>query len=593
MKLGLRTRFTLLIATLGVLASGLTGYYAYSSSQTLLAEAAERDMLNSAHVLGRRLSLRILKAAQDVALLADLPSTRGVADLPASSPQTTIAEDSLVPIFESMLSIQREYFQIRLIRADRHGLEVVRVDRDGAGLTRVKDDELQEKGHFPYVFNTLRLRPDEIYLSPILINQERGAHAGQDKPTLQVARQVFTSAGRLYGLVIINIDLNGLFDLLKVDLPPELQLYLTNAQGDFLIHPDPEQTFGFQRGQRILAQDVFPAVADIVNGQADHRVIVVNDPAALRGQPTVPTVAVFYRQSLGDYASSDHFSIIGLSMPLQTITRPTHTLATTTLRIVFLFSAVAIVLALWMSRALTSPLQLILQAVERVSTGRDLGELPLNRKDELGDLARGVAHMHTQIHDQMVVLDEHRRNLDQLARHDTLTSLPNRRMFLEVLQRALARAERAGTQLAVMFVDLDHFKAVNDSYGHTIGDRVLQAAAERLQFCVRTADTVARLGGDEFIILIDALDTRESAAIIAQKLITHFEAPIKVSTCEVRLGVSIGISILPDDGMDAEGLISHADEAMYAVKLSGRNTYRFYADITATPFDPDARRQGG
>lgn len=591
MKLGIRARFTLLMAALGVLASGLTGYYAYSSSQTLLAEAAEREMLTSARVLGRRLTLHIHEAAKDAALLADLPSMRSVINLPDSSTQAAVAEDRLARAFESMLSSQREYFQIRLIRADRHGLEVVRVDRDGAGLSQVKGDDLQEKGHFPYVFKALRLQPGETYLSPILINQEQGAHAGEGKPTVQVARQVFNSDGQLYGLVIINIDLNGLFELLKADLPTEFQLYLTNAQGDFLIHPDPDQTFGFQRGQRILVQNVFPSVADVINNQTEHTVIVANAPPALRGHPAEPTVAVFCRQSLGDYASSDRFAIVGLSMPQQVITRPTRTLAAATLNIVLFFSAVAIVLALWTSRALTLPLQLILQAVKRVSTGRDLGELPLSRKDELGDLARGVAHMHAQIHDQMVVLEEHRRNLDHLARHDTLTSLPNRRMFFDVLQRAIARAERAGTQLAVMFVDLDHFKAVNDSFGHTTGDRVLQAAAERLQFCVRAADTVARLGGDEFIILIDALDTRESAVMIAQKLIAQFESPIKVGACEVSLGVSIGISILPDDGMDAEGLITHADEAMYAVKLSGRNGFRFYADITAAPFDPNARRQ--
>jgi diguanylate cyclase (GGDEF)-like protein len=191
-----------------------------------------------------------------------------------------------------------------------------------------------------------------------------------------------------------------------------------------------------------------------------------------------------------------------------------------------------------------------------------------------------------------VVLNEHRRNLDHMARHDTLTGLPNRRMFFDVLQQAIARAERAGTKIAVMFVDLDHFKEVNDSHGHATGDRVLLAAAERLQHSVRAVDTVARLGGDEFIILIDALDMREPVAMIAEKLIAQFEAPINAGVCGVRLGVSIGISLLPEDGTDAEALVTHADEAMYAAKLAGRNGYRFYASITTTPFDPNARRQG-
>jgi diguanylate cyclase (GGDEF)-like protein len=591
MKLGIRARIMVLMASLGILASGLTGYYSYLSSQALLAEAAEREMLTSARVLGRRLTLKIHEAAKDTALLAELPATQAVADSPDASTQAAAARNQLAKAFESMLAIQREYFQVRLIRADRHGLEVVRVDRDGDGLTRVDDGDLQEKGHFPYVFKTLSLKPGETYLSPILINQEQGAHAGQDQPTVQIARQVFSSSGRLYGLVIINIDLNGLFSLLQADLPPTLKLYLTNARGDFLIHPDPALTFGFQRGQRVLAQDMFPAVAQIVDGEAEHRVITVKDPPELHGHPADPSAAVFLRQSLGDYVSADRFAIIGLSMPQREIMRPTRTLASSTLNIVFVFSAIAIMLALWVSRALTHPLQLILQAVGHVSIGRDPGELPLSRKDELGDLARGVAHMHTRIHDQMVVLDAHRRNLDHLARHDTLTGLPNRRMFFDVLQQAIARAERAGTQLAVMFVDLDHFKAVNDSHGHTTGDCVLQAAAERLQHSVRTVDTLARLGGDEFIILIEALDTLDPVALIAQKLIAQFEAPFSVGEYSVKLGVSIGISVMPEHGIAAETLVTRADEAMYTAKLAGRNAYRFYSG-TAAPFDPDARRKG-
>jgi diguanylate cyclase (GGDEF)-like protein len=147
-------------------------------------------------------------------------------------------------------------------------------------------------------------------------------------------------------------------------------------------------------------------------------------------------------------------------------------------------------------------------------------------------------------------------------------------------------------QLAVMFVDLDRFKEVNDSYGHAAGDRVLQAAAARLQHCVRAVDTLARLGGDEFIILVESLDTREPVTMIVQKLIAQFETPINAGVCEIKLGASIGISILPDDGTTAEALVAHADEAMYAAKLAGRNGFFFYADAKSSRLDPDARRQG-
>ena len=161
------------------------------------------------------------------------------------------------------------------------------------------------------------------------------------------------------------------------------------------------------------------------------------------------------------------------------------------------------------------------------------------------------------------------------AYHDVLTGLPNRLLFRDRISVALAHARRSRRAVAVMFLDLDHFKLVNDTLGHTVGDGLLQAVAERLVGCVRAEDTVARMGGDEFTILISDIAETRSAATVAQKVLESISRAIDVDGHELFVTTSIGISIFPDDGMDAETLLKNADRAMYRAKELGRNNYQF------------------
>jgi len=163
-----------------------------------------------------------------------------------------------------------------------------------------------------------------------------------------------------------------------------------------------------------------------------------------------------------------------------------------------------------------------------------------------------------------------------LAQHDALTDLPNRVLFNDRLTQAIALAERQDKQLAVMFVDLDHFKKINDSLGHEIGDKLLQSVAERLKTCVRRSDTIGRLGGDEFVVLLSQVEHAEDAAISAQKALRALTAPHTIDDKSLDLNVSIGVSTYPSDGQDAESLLNRADNAMYEAKRRGRNNYQFF-----------------
>jgi diguanylate cyclase (GGDEF)-like protein/PAS domain S-box-containing protein len=161
------------------------------------------------------------------------------------------------------------------------------------------------------------------------------------------------------------------------------------------------------------------------------------------------------------------------------------------------------------------------------------------------------------------------------AYHDALTGLPNRVSLRERMHVALAQARRSGTGLALMFVDLDEFKPVNDRLGHGVGDRLLKEIAVRLRECVRGEDTVARVGGDEFVLLVSSVRLGETAARVAQKLLDRIQEPVRIDEHELSLSASVGIALYPDDGSDQEALLRSADAAMYRAKQLGRNCFQF------------------
>jgi len=165
-----------------------------------------------------------------------------------------------------------------------------------------------------------------------------------------------------------------------------------------------------------------------------------------------------------------------------------------------------------------------------------------------------------------------------LAQHDSLTGLPNRILFHDRVSVAIEQAQREGRGLAVLMVDLDQFKHVNDSLGHHVGDRLLEQVSDRLAACVRGSDSVARLGGDEFVLCLAALKHRDDATFVARKVLSELGKPFFVSERRFHLGASIGISVYPENGEDVHELLRAADTAMYAVKDSGRGDFRYFTE---------------
>ena len=194
-----------------------------------------------------------------------------------------------------------------------------------------------------------------------------------------------------------------------------------------------------------------------------------------------------------------------------------------------------------------------------------------NAMEDARDLA-------SKIRERNAELEQLTLALRQQAYHDALTGLPNRLMLRERLSHAIARARRHQSSLAVLFIDLDRFKLVNDSLGHRVGDQLLQAVAERLKGVLRETDTVAREGGDEFLVLLEDMREPEQVALVAGKILERLSAPYQLLDHQLHCGASIGVSIYPADGEDEDQLINHADAAMFDSKGEGRNRVRFFSE---------------
>lgn len=568
MKFGIAFKLGCLMAVFGVLPTVLAGYSIYNNSREVMLQASERDLLTSVQVLGRNLHSSLRNISLDATVLSNGPHLTSLAN-PSDPSQRATVQDDLAASFRAMLLAHPDYMQIRLISATDHGLEWVREDRDGRRIVRVEGADLQEKAHYSYVFEALRLKPGEVRISPIVINHEEGAHSGLGKPTLHVSTPVVDATGKVFALVVINVDLDQLFTQLQSDLPSEYQVYLANRWGDLLVHPDHRRTFGFDLGRRLFLQDEFPDVTRLLGDTSAHSLISrsVEQP----GQDRL--VAAFVRLS-NDTRNSEPFVVLGLGQPQAHVLAQASRGGTDIARIALFFSLLALLVAFIVSRALIRPLRNMTDAVELFSRERKISALA-PRQDELGVLGRSFLAMKQEILSQLEDLTRSRAAFEHLARHDPLTNLPNRRRCFELLDQALLAARRNGQKMALLFVDLDHFKQLNDRYGHAFGDQVLVAVARLLTSASEGADNVARLGGDEFVIFFENVQDPQKIVTLLQRLHLCLQLPLLIGGHSVNIHASMGVSLFPRDGEDIGTLMQHADHAMYEAKSAGKNCYSF------------------
>ena len=559
MRFGLASRLGIVLALSGMLSAGITALQAQRASETLLVDSAHAELLTSTRVLARRITLVREDLSRTLLALARHPAAL------AALADDAQAATQLATLFALPMEANRAYFQIRLIGAADNGLERVRVDRDGDAPLRVDGDALQEKGHYPYVFDTLALAAGEVYLSRVGINRERGSHSALGRPAVQLATPVVDAAGTPRGVIVASVDLNGVFTLLAADLPADFQLYLANSAGDYLIHPDPARTFGFDKGRRVRVQDEFAAIQAVVDGRAGESML----DSAIGEHARAPLVAAFIA-ARAQLRTEEGAFILGLARPRANVLAELDPLRSIMLQIVIGMSLTGILIAAILARAITHPIEVLGAAVQNFSGKGEAPALPVERQDEIGALARRFAELRTQIGQQLAELEHRRSELEHLARHDALTGLPNRALFDDRMAVALAAARRDDGRLALLFVDVDHFKPINDRLGHVVGDRVLEGVAARIRQCIRESDTAARVGGDEFVVLLPGVASAADAARVADKIRAAIDRPFVIDGHALAVSVSMGLAHYPQDGTDATALARHADRAMYRDKAEGK-----------------------
>ncbi len=232
---------------------------------------------------------------------------------------------------------------------------------------------------------------------------------------------------------------------------------------------------------------------------------------------------------------------------------------------------VAIIIAISsQEKLIVAPLKALARAAQKISKGNFETSLPPAGNDEVGQLVRNFDEMRGSV-------QRYQDELHELAHHDSLTRLPNRMMFLDRLEHGISLARRTDKRLALLFLDLDAFKAVNDTLGHSAGDRLLVSVAHRLKQITREGDTVARLGGDEFMVIVESLDSVDEVAVIAQKIQSAFQEPLSVDDRAISVTTSIGVTVYPDDAGVPSELVQNADIAMYRAKAAGGGAFRFFS----------------
>ena len=565
MRLGIAVKLGMLLATVGVVASGLTGLYAYQASRSLLLESTKSELLATTSMVTRRILLSQEEAAHQLRLLAVNPALSA-----ALQGRAVASEDQVAALFEQMMLANPGFQQMHLVSTAGNGMERVRMERSNGKLRRIQGAELQAPGQLEDLAGALLQAAGTPSLPHISIQHQHNLHAQQDPPAVILSMPVADSSGQALGLVLIHVDLNAIFASLLVDLPARYQLYLSNGAGNFVSHPDPRKAFASDRGKRFLLQHEFAQTVELVRGEKTSLVTEV----ATGAHAAAPLVVAFVASRI-KMAGSDQRIILGLAVPKAKVLAQSDQLGKVVLQIVFAQGAACLVLAVVLARLVTRPINSISRAVQRFALEQHTELQETHRSDEIGELARRFIQMQKQISAQITKLAHSHHEMELLARHDPMTGLPNRRLFQERLDEALARAHRSRQRFAILFIDVDKFKHINDRFGHEAGDQVLKVIAQRLLELTRKVDTVARLGGDEFVVLLDSTESQESIAAFADKLIDNVNQPIPYDGMLLDVGFSVGISQYPDHGSTANELLSNADAAMYQAKSAGSSGYHF------------------
>ena len=551
----LQTKILALVLPLTVLPLLGLGAMAY---QDLLATARQRSTEQMTGLLGRvraDLQSRVQTLEANVTLFSNTLVMKKYAITTDDNVRYRLVQPAVLSMFRTYLQAYPDYREVRFLLLN--GYEDVRSARSGLPNATEEEGDTEFfqalRGYSGSIYSTVIESPDDH--RPVLIG---GKPVRLTDPSVDPV----LAPPVLRGYLTVTMDLDYLEQVAASSRIGENGvLFFTDAAGKVLFHRGTERV---RDGQ--LPADLCETLWKLATSGAGTMAGTYQGEDALWG-------AVQVHNNL--YAVT--------SVPDADLTAAGRGLRTAVIGVTLVAGLLAgLLTAATFNHFLVGPIDRLYKGVRAIQAGNLRPHLDIDSNDEIGELARAFEEMGESVLSSA-------KQVRDLAFRDNLTGLPNRHMFSDYLARALARAGRQATVLALLFLDMDDFKRINDTLGHRIGDLLLKEMAERLQqelreedFVVRpggddSRDLVARLGGDEFIVVLPAIPEPKTAGQVAQRLIAALAQPFHLEGHPTQITVSIGITLFPDDGDDPNALIKNADAAMYHAKSLGKNTFQFYA----------------
>jgi diguanylate cyclase (GGDEF)-like protein len=519
------TLFLISFLAIGALLAGSVALLYQAEINTFLSKLKEQER----HTIGRQ---KTAIGGEFDAIVSDLLflSVQNELQLYLEM-RNTPAIKAIQTEYMSMSAVKRVYDQIRYL--DAEGMEKVRVNFAKGKPVTVPEERLQNKFRRYYFTDTYELGEAEVFVSPLDLNVERGKVEKPPKPMIRFGTPVFDKYKNKRGVVLLNYLAVNLLDLIEAErTDTQGTNMLVNSDGYWLLHPEKRKEWGFMFKERakVSLDEDYPAewstILALRNGQVqtENGLFTFATIYPLQeGYRSSSGSGEAYKPSVKDLDPSEYFWVLVSHISSDVMKGYTRKV----MRQLFMIGAGLFILISFASW------QLVLAATRR------------------------------RIYQAQLV---------HMATTDPLTGLPNRKLFFDRLEEFIAHVTRHGRRLCLLYIDLDDFKHVNDSMGHSAGDELLIKVGDVLKKNLRKADIIARLGGDEFAIILTEIIKMEDARLVSEKVVAALSQPFKLEAGTVRIGASVGAAIYPDHEESTNALIKHADACMYKAKEKGKNT---------------------
>jgi len=551
--LRLQTKILLLLVPLIVLPILSLGWATYSQLKDEARNRTQGQMKTLLDQIQFHTDSVLQTARANASLFANTELIKNYVQQEPSSARLEAPEHEVLDLLFNYQQAYPEYYEIRILSP--HGKELLRSAFGDVGNLET-DESLSD------YFLESRSQPEITYTAFFRNPDNNQPALLASKPLLYFADKQSTheSKKKLYGYLMLTIDLDFLKKQTRDKKIGESgQLFFTDSAGTVLFHPSDA------RIGETIEPDLFLKLKSSISSSKPVAGNYNNQAVNFQGEKLHDWLYVFTAYPERELFANN--SGLGWSVAIITLIAILLTAA-------FLYSALKILLI--------KPILQLSHAASEMGRGKLLVPIDVDSNDEIGDLANTFKEMGQN-------LNHYHEQVRYVAYHDSLTGLPNRKMFKDYLTRSTGEARRNFQKLAILFLDLDNFKRINDTMGHPAGDKLLKSFADRLSDCLRKTDVIshavnedtpeflARLAGDEFIILMPRTAGPTDAQKVAKRILDSLGKPFRIDQQELYVSTSIGIALFPNDGGDSNELLKSADIAMYSAKKLGRNNYQYYS----------------